>query len=209
MKKRKHRIYELAGMVLLSGVLGIAGACAKPEDNNTLLLLAEAENQDSAQNDSFETGQDFGEDTAQEGPKQDTIQNVFVHICGEVAVPGVYEVAADSRIYEVLQMAGGFTQTALKECINLAAPVTDGMQIVIPSQTEAWQEEKEKDGRININTASVEELCTLPGIGESRAADIIAYRTANGSFKNPEELMLVNGIKTAVYEKLQDKICTE
>lgn len=194
---------------MLSGVLGIAGACAKPSDKNTLLLLTEAENQASVQKASYENGQDVLQDSTEEAVKQNAAQNVFVHICGEVAVPGVYEVAADSRIYEVLQLAGGFTRDASQECVNLAALVTDGMQIVILSQAEARKEQEEKDGRININTASVEELCTLPGIGESRAGDIVAYRMANGGFKTPEELMLVNGIKTAVYEKLKDKICTE
>lgn len=138
---------------------------------------------------------------------------VYVYICGEVISPGVYEVAADSRIYEVVMLAGGFTEEAVTEAVNLALPVSDGMQVIIPSLSE-WEEadkqaQREKEGLVNINTATADKLCELPGIGASRAADIIAYREVQGGFSSTEEIMQVTGIKEAMYEKLKDYIYVE
>lgn len=138
---------------------------------------------------------------------------VYVHICGEVISPGVYQVSAESRIYDVLLLAGGFTEDAAQEAVNLAEMVTDGMQVIIPSKEE-WQEEKDalekqRMGMVNLNTASLEELCTLPGVGESRAQDIIAYRVSHGGFETIEEIMQVSGIKEGLYQKIQSKIYIE
>lgn len=140
-------------------------------------------------------------------------EEVYVHICGEVVSPGVYQVPAGSRIYDVLLLAGGFREGAAEEAINLAEEVTDGMQVIIPSK-EALQEEKEalekqRAGMVNINTATAEELCTLPGVGESRAEDIIAYRNKHGAFETIEEIMQVSGIKEGLYEKIRSKIYIE
>ena len=138
---------------------------------------------------------------------------VYIHICGEVLNPGVYQVRAESRIYDVLLLAGGFTDEAAEEAVNLAKPVTDGMQIMIPSVEELQQEkealDRQRTGMVNINTASVEELCVLPGVGESRAADIVAYRNQHGAFETKEEIMQVSGIKKGLYEKIQSKIYIE
>lgn len=137
-------------------------------------------------------------------------QNVFVYICGEVVSPGVYEAAADSRIWDVLLAAGGFTDAAATESINLAGRVEDGMQITVPSLSEAEEMKKEAErkaaGLVNLNTASKEELCTIPGIGESRAEAILQYREAQGGFSHVEEIMQVDGIKEGLYAKIQDKI---
>ncbi len=140
-------------------------------------------------------------------------ETVYVHICGEVISPGVYQVESDSRIYDVLLLAGGFTEGAAQEAVNLAGPVVDGMQVIIPSEEELLQEKevlaKQRAGMVNINTATAEELCTLPGVGESRAQDIIAYRTKHGLFDTVEEIMQVPGIKEGLYEKIQNKIYIE
>lgn len=137
----------------------------------------------------------------------------LVHICGEVVLPGVYEVKADSRICDVLLLAGGFTEDAATDAVNLAESVSDGMQVVIPSVAEAGekgrQELLEKAGLVNINTASAEELSSLPGIGKSRAAAIIKYREKEGGFHTIEEIMQVSGIKEGMFEKLEDRICVE
>lgn len=210
MKNRK--IMSKVSLLFLTGLLVMTSACTDKWENDTLLFISEQE--------SAEYLQDGGEELFTGGKEQRAAESTagqtdtfFVHICGEVVVPGVYEVAAGSRIYDVLQLAGGFTDKAAEEYLNLAAPVTDGMQIVILSEEEAEAEKerqlKEVKGLVNINTASVEELCTLPGIGESRAQDIVAYRTANGNFKEPQDIMQVSGIKSALYEKLKDKICVE
>ena len=157
--------------------------------------------------------------TSQAMPEKEA-DTVWVHICGEVEMPGVYELTAGSRICDALLAAGGFTAEADTEFLNLAELVSDGMQIVVPDVEEAWRLRLEsgaeengikedkiaKDGRININTASLEMLCTLPGIGESRARDIISYREKHGGFARPEQIMEVSGIKQAVYEKIKDLI---
>ncbi len=140
-------------------------------------------------------------------------QTAFVHICGEVVSPGVYEVDADSRICDVLLLAGGFSEEAEQGSVNLAAVVQDGMQIVIPSRAEAAEEKErlrlQREGMVNINKASMEQLCSLPGIGESRAAAIVAYREKQGGFQTKEEIMQVTGIKEGMYEKIKDNIYIE
>lgn len=145
--------------------------------------------------------------------QEEEAQTVFVHICGEVVYPGVYEVPAGSRLFDVLVLAGGFTEEAAVNSVNMAGQAVDGMQVVVPSLTEAEKaaEEKaqEKNGLVNINTAPEAELCTLAGIGPSRAAAIIAYREAHGGFSSIEEIMQVDGIKSATYEKLKNKIYVE
>lgn len=143
-------------------------------------------------------------------PIQDRMRTAFVHICGEVKNPGVYEVNMDSRVCDVLNLAGGFTEEAAQNAINLAELVTDGMMVVVPSKEElkeiSLKQEIQNAGLVDINTASLEELCTLPGIGKARAEAIIAYRQENGSFTTIEDIMLVSGIKSGMYEDLKDKI---
>lgn len=122
-------------------------------------------------------------------------ESVYVYVCGAVATPGVYEVSANSRIYEAVEQAGGMLDTAKTEAVNLAEPLTDGQMIRIPFQGEetATQEEAaaqnsgiRSDGKVNINTASAEELMTLKGIGQTRAEQIIAYREKHGAFASIE-----------------------
>jgi competence protein ComEA len=153
----------------------------------------------------------------------------FVHICGAVADPGVYEVAAGSRVFEVLELAGGFADEAATDAVNLAATVTDGSKITIPTIAEAeaakageaWISEGDSGvstagvndsgpasptDLVNINTASREALMTLPGIGAAKADSIILYREENGGFKTVEDLMKITGIKDGVFSKIKDRI---
>ena len=148
---------------------------------------------------------------------------VLVHICGEVQTPGVYELTADSRICDVLLLAGGFTADADTEAVNMAAGIEDGMQIVIPAETDRVSETTENSfyrtgetaaGKtesqlVNINTADKETLMSLPGIGAGKAEAVIAYRETGGAFKDIKDIMLVDGIKEGVYAKIKDKICVK
>ena len=219
MKKQKRKIPEIAVLSILMGWMCMVTACTGETKGNELLLLAEQEGAGVLQTgarempNGAEALQETRESLGDAAEIRDKEKTVFVYICGEVVNPGVYEVAEGSRIYEVLQLAGGFREEADREYLNLAASVTDGMQIIVLSEEEA-ETEKERSlgktgGLVNINTASAEELCTLPGIGQSRAEDIIAYRSENGAFETPEDIMQVSGIKSALYEKLKDKICVE
>ena len=148
---------------------------------------------------------------------------VLVHICGEVQTPGVYELTEDSRICDVLLLAGGFTANADTEAVNMAAGIEDGMQIVIPAETDRVSETmgnsfyrteetaagKTESQLVNINTADKETLMSLPGIGAGKAEAVIAYREAGGVFKDSKDIMLVDGIKEGVYAKIKDKICVK
>ena len=161
-------------------------------------------------------------DTAAEIRNADS-DTVLVHICGEVQTPGVYELAADSRICDVLLLAGGFTADADTEAVNMAAGIEDGMQIVIPTETDRTSETtgnssdrtgetaagKTESQPVNINTADKETLMSLPGIGAGKAEAVIAYREAGGVFKDIKDIMLVDGIKEGVYAKIKDKICVK
>ena len=140
-------------------------------------------------------------------------QTVYVYVCGAVYSPGVVEIAEGSRAEEALRLAGGMTQEADPFYVNLAETVTDGQKLYFPTTEEAKRLETAakaaEEGLVNINTASEEELCTLPGIGASRAADIVRYREKNGSFQTKEDIMKVSGIKQNAYDKLCDKITVQ
>lgn len=145
-------------------------------------------------------------------------EKIYVHIVGAVKKPGVYAFDGKPRVIEVVEEAGGFTKDAVKSGINQAETVEDGSQIVIGSKrgkkkkadgeqgTPAHEHTGTDDGRININTATKEELMGLSGIGESKAGSIVTYRETNGKFKKIEDIMNITGIKDGVFDKIKDKI---
>lgn len=163
------------------------------------------------------------ENTLSPGPTEEGAADAvcFVHICGEVAEPGVYGLKEGSRIFQAVEAAGGFTPEAAADSLNLAAPVKDGMRVQVPSlkEAEALTEEEllklsgqtepeaaQGTKMVNINTASVDELTTLNGIGRSRAEDIVRYRTEYGPFRAIEEIKNIPGIKDALFLKIKDSI---
>ena len=138
-------------------------------------------------------------------------KEIRVYVCGAVMSPGVVSLPEDSRAEDALNAAGGFAENAWRDYVNLAERVQDGEKLYFPTLEESeslvFQESGSAgSGLVNINTADAAALCTLPGIGESRANDIIAYREANGPFASCEDIMNVSGIKTSVYNKISDKI---
>ena len=169
-----------------------------------------------------ENGSVQGESTVetQEYVENSEKSGVYVYICGEVVAPGVYELSEDSRIYEAVDAAGGFTENAARESVNLASKVSDGMQITIYNKEEAaslpagsgsavgnaGQGGTSGSGLVNLNTATKEELMTLKGIGEAKAEDIIRYREKSGGFKKIEDIMKISGIKEAGFQKIKDNI---
>ena len=153
----------------------------------------------------------------------------YVYLCGEVNNPGVYTLLEGARVYEAIELAGGFTGEAAESWLNLAEPVCDSMKLEVPSKTQAkdplWQAKAQAgsakpsgaagaggtDGGsqkmlVNINTASLEELMTLKGIGASRAEDIVRYRQEAGGFTKIEDIMKVPGIKDTAFQKIKDNI---
>lgn len=145
---------------------------------------------------------------AADGSGPEEISEIYVYVCGAVNSPGVVILREGSRAEDALAAAGGFRQDARTDCVNLAAKVSDGEKLYFPT-VEEQLESREESGLVNINTAGAEALCTLPGIGESRARDILRYREENGPFENCEDIMKVPGIKASVYGKIKDKIRAE
>ena len=162
-------------------------------------------------------------------------KTLVVHICGAVSAPGVYELPAGSRIIDAVEAGGGFLPEADEACCNLAEEIVDGCQIYIMTKSESCadgQAEKKagiqtspdsdmqttdinvrsnsttalENGLVNLNTADVAALMTLPGIGESRAKAIISYREQQGAFTKIEDIMKISGIKQAAFSKIKDKI---
>ena len=142
---------------------------------------------------------------------------IFVDIKGAVKNPGVYQMKSGDRVKDALDAAGGLTEEADSQKVNLAQRVEDQMVIVVPKVGEEATEipsgvtskEAAKDGKVNINTATVEELKTLKGVGEKKAEAIIEYRKKNGSFKTKEDLMKVRGIGKKLFESFQERIVTQ
>lgn len=145
---------------------------------------------------------------------------IYVDVKGEVHHPGVYQMKAENRVKDLIEAAGGFTPLADNQKLNLAQLLEDQMVIVVPKKGEevnselaqaptSQKKEVGKEGKVNINTATVEELKTLKGIGEKKAEAIIEYRKKNGSFKNKEELMKVRGIGKKLYESFQERVIVQ
>jgi competence protein comEA helix-hairpin-helix repeat region len=150
-------------------------------------------------------------------------QNCYVDIKGEVLRPGVYEFSCESRMQEVIKKAGGFTEEADETKINLAQKITDQMQIIVPNVhskqedglTEGNSEKgsstntsvsNSKQGTININTATLEELQTIKGIGKKKAEAILQYRKEHGAFRTKEYLLQVKGIGKKALEAIESQV---
>lgn len=156
----------------------------------------------------------------------DDSQPFVVYVTGEVNNPGVFELKETERVIDAIDAAGGYTEKAGINYLNLASPITDGQMIYVPSIEEIengnitnltleatgtgqYSESGTNGGLININAATKEELMTLPGIGESKADKIISYREENGKFSSPEGIMEISGIKEGLYNKIKDSICAK
>lgn len=142
---------------------------------------------------------------------------VYVHMTGEVVNPGLYELADDSRLYDAVMLAGGFTENADTEYANLAEVLVDGKQYQIYSKDEVLNmsiqgsgESAEAhytgDGLLDINEATNTELMTISGIGQSKADAIVEYRQQNGRFDKTEDIMNVSGIGEGLYQRIKDSI---
>lgn len=151
------------------------------------------------------------------------LETCMVHICGAVNDPGVYALDKGSRVFQGIEMAGGFLAEADQDYLNLADFLSDGDRIYVPTRaeveeagdrsgylmaagTENSRKEEEASHLVNINTAGEELLCTLSGVGSSRAKSIIAYREKNGAFLKIEDIMNVEGIKDGLFRKIKDSI---
>ena len=205
-------------LVILTGCLN---GCEKKEETSGIEEISLEESGEEASSDEEDSPEKTGEETREKGqePEQET-DAIFVYVCGQVAAPGVYELSAGARVYQAIERAGGTLEGASPESLNLAQQAEDGQKIYVPSKEEAeagtfpqddsWgaasSSREQGGGKVNLNTAGLEELMTLTGIGQTRAEAIITYREEEGAFQAPEDIMKVDGIKEGIYEKLKDEI---
>lgn len=205
----KHFLVKYVVVIALIAVCGVAyrlsghGVFYNSDD------IYYAAGEDTA--DSTESMTDAISAHGGESGKESAAGECYAYVCGSVISPGVYQCRTGTRLYELIQMAGGFCEEADKDYLNLVSVVFDGQKIYVPKKGEAVSDSAGVNGyadkKVNINTAAKQELMQLPGIGEVRADDIIRYRSANGAFQCIEDIMKVGGIKNAAYEKIKDLIC--
>ena len=209
---------------------------AEPNAGNTVQNReAESNAGDTDQDRKAEPSAGSTDRTELSDASSEETKTLVVHICGAVSAPGVYELPAGSRIIDAVEAGGGFLPEADEACCNLAEEIVDGCQIYIMTKSESCadgQTEKKagiqtspdsdmqttdrnvrsnstpalENGLVNLNTADVAALMTLPGIGESRAKAIISYREQHGAFAQIEDIMKISGIKQAAFSKIKDKI---
>lgn len=154
-------------------------------------------------------------------PEAPPAAGIMVDVSGAVVQPGVFELPPGSRVADAIAAAGGLQPEAFSESLNLAAPLADGTKVLVPLRPEESALEADTASAnastsnttnygagfpININTASLNTLTALPGIGETKAQAIIDYRTEHGPFTNIEQLMDVSGIGQATFDKLKNLV---
>lgn len=139
-------------------------------------------------------------------------EKIYVQVSGAVANPDVYELPTGSRVYAAIEAAGGLLSSADDSDINQAALLEDGQKLYIYTIEEAQNAREQEmlaeadDGLININTATAEELQTLPGIGQAKAQQIVAHREANGDFSSVEDIKNVSGIGDGIFNQINSLI---
>lgn len=181
------------------------------------------DNKNEVQNYNYLEVENVSQDLENEEDIEDN-KKIIVHIAGEVKNPGVFEVEEGARISNIIELAGGITDIANMNNVNLAYKVGDGQKIYIPSTYDLDCQNEilsisggnnvivdggnfNNNAKININTATQTELESLSGIGPSIAAKIIKYRSDNGKFKNIEEIKNVSGVGEEKYRYIEDEIC--
>ena len=131
---------------------------------------------------------------------------LVVHVTGAVRQPGLYRLREGSRVADAVARAGGATASADTAAVNLAAPLADGMQVLMPSRVAGATGSAAATGRVSLNAASAAELDELPGVGPVTAQKIVDFRTAHGGFRSVEDLDSIPGIGPARIEQLRDLV---
>lgn len=224
----------LCGTLFLTGLTG----CKSREAQFLIEGLQEAKAEVDAESSEEKTsGQKSKVEADEKKSDSEEMQPemIYVDVCGAVANPGVFQLAAGSRVFQAIEAAGGYLPEAALTCVNRAGVLTDGQQLYILTQEEMERQgldpaemagasdgqmngsagtgqntgmtaQVQQDNRININTADEAQLTTLTGIGATRAQAIIAYREENGPFAAIEDIMNVQGIKEGTFAKIKDEI---
>jgi len=200
-------IHRIMTSVLL-GTLVVVCICSCGK-NTAYYMETEHENTETMWDNSIDTEESQYIDAQIEG-------EIYIYVCGAIQKPGVYTMPQGSRVCDVFEVAGGFTDVAAVDYWNQARVLSDGEMIYVPTILEASERDfrnldfnkstDDSNGKININTATKDELMTIPGIGEAKALAIISYREKNGAFSSIDEVKKVEGIKDGVFKKMKDYI---
>lgn len=217
-----YTIIRMLIIGLMCSMCSFTPGCRKRVDESALLMPLSGEETLLPTGEALTEAIDEAETAEVSEPP--VVTTILVHVCGAVQREGVYELPTGSRVIDAIDSAGGLTGDAAGEAVNQASVLQDGMKVRIPTKEEletsdgAVQQKvsdvlvigsgpvEVSDGRININTATVEELSTLPGIGAARAQKIIDYREQHGGFAVIEDIMKVSGIKEKAFAQLKDLI---
>lgn len=218
---------------LASALLVVALFCAGCEKERTEvfsgLVTEEAEMEETAGGFGSEENQRQSETEIRQMDvlMPETEKQLYIYVCGAVQTPGVYSLREGSRVYEAIELAGGFSGEADTQWLNQAELLQDGQKLYVFTKSETAEMEHQgmsaadrqtgssvesgitvqaDDGKVNLNTADKETLMTLPGIGEAKAEAVIQYRTEHGAFQSIEEIQNISGIKEAVFSKIKDRI---
>ena len=208
MRKRRYLVICVCMMMLY--FIG----CGKDKDE---IIFDAASNETVKVEDTLTKAENGAEDENAEASGRTAEEQICIYVCGAVVTPGVYEFIPGARVAEAIMAAGGMTEEAAETYWNQAAVLEDGQKIYVPTKEEAAEEAEsqsrgqiiEQENKINLNTASKEQLMTLSGVGSSRADAIIAYRREYGGFGSIEDIMKIEGIKEGVFKKMKDKITVE
>lgn len=240
MNKGNYIKLLLVGIVMAAAGICYAAGSIKTGGGEFVIESGTAEEKaETSEADETAADETAVSDASEKAPAAGTVvsegrevpEKIVVHVCGEVAVPGVYELPEGSRIYQAVELAGGYTADAAEDYLNMAQVLSDGVKLEVPDkeaaaklpeaagaggqsgtgrsgavQAEVQSGSGGVSAKVNINTAAKEELMTLKGIGQARAEDIIAYRQTNGPFGKIEDIMKVSGIKEAAFQKIKENI---
>lgn len=213
-------------VILISSFIIIGTIAYKLNLNTQDEVYIVSENEENIEEDNIKIEKDYEtnniENNIEYKNKENTIsKNVTIYVSGEVNNPGIVTIESDKRLYDAVEKLGGVTQNADLNRINLAIKLNDEEHYIIPkigedniisqdiSVNNIDTIKNEQTSKININTATIEELDNLPGVGEATANKILNYREENGMFKSIEEIKNVNGIGEKKYVDIKDKICIE
>lgn len=205
--KKDTRI--IVGICLI--LLVVAGFIFFQRQSMTSMQLTEFESSEEMISSEHSEEKEVSNDSA--------TQECAVYVSGAVKNPGLYRYYGRARVSDAIEAVGGFTKNAATTAINLAQILNDGEQITVPTKKEVAKSQKSADqmesqnnssssvsALVNINTASLDELMTLPGVGQAKANLILDYRMEHGSFSSKEDIMKISGIKEGVYNNIKDLI---
>lgn len=208
-----------AGVAALAVLVGLGfWLMQRPDDSaiDDLIPMADSDEVGAAAPSPVEAGAIAGGNPVEDRRDEEVKVELVVHVVGAVLSPGLVTLPEGSRVSQAVQAAGGPTPAADVHALNLASPVADGMQIVVPEVGEevngpllrlaAGSSEQASAGPVDLNLATEAQLTTLPGIGPATAAKIVAWRSQNGAFEQVDDLLAVPGIGPAKLEGLRDLV---